>query len=149
MTEHQRLERHIERLPESGCWIWMGCFDKDGYGRIRKKYSKSLIRAHRWSWELFNGKIPHGLWVLHKCDTPSCVNPYHLFLGTHTDNMRDCAKKKRFNQVGSNNRATHLTDEDIIKIREDKRMYKFIGKDYNLAVSTICCIKKRRNWGHI
>ena len=58
-----------------------------------------------------------GIQVLHTCDTRSCVNPDHLFLGTNTDNMRDASKKHRFNQVGQNNGAAKLTELDVAVIR--------------------------------
>lgn len=77
-----------------GCWLWTGCIWPGGYGRFsvgrRKRY-----RAHRIAWVLTHGSIPDELDALHKCDTPLCVRPDHLFLGTHDDNMKDCASKGR------------------------------------------------------
>ena len=82
-------------VTETGCWIWTGALNRHrGYGRLRFKDKE--IKAHRYSWELHNGPIPDGLQVLHKCDTPACVNPDHLWLGTHKENMHDCIKKGRF-----------------------------------------------------
>lgn len=90
----QKFEERYMPVTETGCWLWIGVLDRGGYGRIPiKKYK--VRSAHRVAWELFNGLIPNGLFVLHKCDTRSCVNPEHLFLGTQTDNMVDCAKKGR------------------------------------------------------
>lgn len=79
---------HSTPMEECGCWIWNGPFTR-GYGKAGKRW------AHRLSWEAFKGQIPEGLHVLHKCDTPPCVNPGHLFLGTHRDNVRDCMAKGR------------------------------------------------------
>lgn len=76
-----------------GCWEWRGATDPDGYGVLR--YQRSRMRAHRVSWQLANGPVPKGLHVLHSCDNPPCVNPDHLFLGTHQDNVRDRDQKKR------------------------------------------------------
>lgn len=81
------------------CWIWNGWSGNKNYGRM-SIYDKGKMKniptlAHRVSWELHNGKIPHGIHVLHKCDNPPCVNPDHLFLGTHKDNMMDMSKKGR------------------------------------------------------
>lgn len=78
---------------EDGCWPWTGTILNTGYGRIM---SEGRPRStHRVAWELANGPIPEGLWVLHRCDNPPCCNPAHLFLGTCTDNNRDAAAKGR------------------------------------------------------
>lgn len=80
-----------------GCWIWQGGKNKDGYGAatVNGKY----INAHRLSFKLNIGEIPKGMFVCHTCDTPSCINPEHLFLGTHEDNMKDMKKKGRNHQT--------------------------------------------------
>lgn len=83
------------------CWLWdEGSRDKDGYGSFRKSKSPGqrrgpVVRAHRFSWELHNGPIPKGLWILHKCDNPPCVNPEHLYAGTRQDNANDIRDRKR------------------------------------------------------
>ena len=85
-------------VPGPGCWIWLGSCDERGYGYLR--FNGRNQRAHRASYETVNGPIPSGLSICHKCDTPSCVNPDHLFAGTQRDNLRDASAKKRiFNQT--------------------------------------------------
>lgn|SRR5215472_17861839 len=89
---------NVSRQPE-GCWLWTGYRAKAekgklGYGRCSPRSFPEYM-AHRCAWHLVNGPIPKGLQVLHKCDVPNCVRPDHLFLGTHTDNMRDCNSKGR------------------------------------------------------
>jgi hypothetical protein len=80
---------------ESGCWEWQwSVFKQTGYGQFALD-SKTPVNAHRMSWELVNGTVPSGLFVLHKCDNRKCVNPEHLFLGNQQDNMEDMAKKGR------------------------------------------------------
>ncbi len=85
--------------PNSGCWLWQGHYHKDGYGWLdigsRTDGTRGQILAHRLSWQIHFGPIPDGLGVLHKCDTPPCVRPEHLFLGTQKANMTDAAAKQR------------------------------------------------------
>ena len=80
------------------CWLWTGGKDTGGYGALRVKaprLSNKKVRASRYSWELHNGPIPEGLWVLHTCDVRHCVNPAHLWLGTRQDNVDDMKAKGR------------------------------------------------------
>jgi hypothetical protein len=143
----EHIERNIERIPECGCWIWMACYNSGGYGLL--SISGRKCRVHRIIWELYNGPIVKGMYVLHRCDTPSCVNPHHLFLGTHTDNMRDMIKKGRGRCVGEKNTSTILSNKSVLKIREDNRIYKLISKDFGISVSTISHIKTGRSWSHL
>jgi hypothetical protein len=92
--------------PNTGCWLWLQPDIRGGrisYGHFR--IDRRPMGAHRASWLLYRGEIPAGAHVLHRCDTPSCVNPDHLFLGTHDDNMRDMAQKGRSQR--HNARKTH------------------------------------------
>ncbi len=77
---------------ENGCWEWKAKKDKNGYGII---YATKNTRAHRFSYELYHGKIFENLIICHKCDNPPCVNPDHLFMGTHKDNAQDRQQKNR------------------------------------------------------
>lgn len=89
----------VSRQPDpvidksTGCWLWTGRLTDKGYGVISLKGKDHL--THRLSYMLHFGPIPDGLLVCHACDIPNCVNPDHLFLGTVTDNNRDCAAKGR------------------------------------------------------
>lgn len=85
-------EKVDKRGPED-CWEWKAAHTKRGYGCFRFNERQDL--SHRVSYILAHGSIPDGLWVLHKCDNPKCVNPAHLFLGTHQDNMNDMKNKGR------------------------------------------------------
>jgi hypothetical protein len=109
------MERSMP-VPESGCWIWTGgCTGaKHRYG-ICIRFGERL--AHRVSWRAFRGAIPVGLFVLHKCDTPSCVNPDHLWLGTIGDNTRDMYAKGRGNKGGSAGfESPHYTGKPVPKM---------------------------------
>jgi len=93
-------ERFYEKfipVTESGCWIWEGSCSNTGYGsmQIGTNRKPKAENAHKLSWIIHNGKVPEGMYVLHKCDVRACVNPDHLFLGTHQDNMKDMVNKGR------------------------------------------------------
>jgi hypothetical protein len=108
-TTIARFWTHVSKSTEpDGCWLWTGRPNgRFGYGRFWIKQSRYL--THRVSWTINNGPIPDGMLVLHSCDNPPCVNPAHLFLGTHLTNRRDCIEKGRVRYaIGDRNGAhTH------------------------------------------
>src|SRR6185436_7680788 len=95
LTDKERLLQKTHKTKS--CWIFNGAKSASGVGQIYYSKIKTKMSAHRLSHILFIGEIPKCICVCHKCDVPSCVNPNHLFLGTHSDNMKDCAKKGRSN----------------------------------------------------
>ncbi len=129
-----------------GCWYWTGCKLKVGYGVFR--ISHKNYRSHRLSWEIYNGKIPKDLCVLHTCDVRSCVNPKHLWLGTQKDNMRDMNEKGRVN--------TKLTKAQVIKIRKIYREGKTsttntyrLAEHFNVHQTLISLIIRKKSWSHL
>lgn len=95
---------------ETDCWIWQGTLNSDGYATI--KYKQKTFKVYRVMWERFHGEtIPPGKSALHRCDTPACMNPRHIFIGTQIDNIRDMVSKGR----QSSNRG--LTDDEVRTIR--------------------------------
>ena len=111
-TKRPLKERFYDKLPSNRnpgeCWEWQGCKDNQGYGLTSLNYKE--LRAHRVAWELANGKIPEGKLVCHHCDTPSCCNPDHLYVGTIADNMRDKKVRGRAPR-GEANPASKVPDK--------------------------------------
>lgn len=94
----ERIMEKVYPEPNCGCWLWTGQHTDTGYARISVKEGPGRFRPKRVSrviYELFIGPIPVGLYVLHRCDMPCCVNPDHLFLGTQKDNISDMMRKGR------------------------------------------------------
>jgi len=97
----KRLINGLDDAVYGQCWEWKRSKNIYGYGTMR--VNGKTVLSHRLSYSLFNGNIPEGLLVCHKCDNAGCINPDHLFVGTQTDNMTDCSIKGRINNpsVGS------------------------------------------------
>ncbi len=151
MTVLERFNEKWEPEPMSGCWLWTGCCQSDGYGHLRNQSGK-MQQAHRISWELNVGEIPDGLCVLHRCDTRTCVNPKHLFLGTQADNVRDMLTKGRLvSSFGESNGWSKLTEQDVRKIRalEGQVTAIEIGKIFGVSGRHIGSIHRRQRWAHI
>ena len=140
------FDKHYLPEPTSGCWLWEDCVDKDGYGRL--DYHGRRYRAHRLSYILHRGAIPAGMYVLHKCDTPGCVNPDHLFIGNAGANASDNVRKGR-HPCGKNHYRAKLTEADVMAIRLDTRPHAVIAKAYEIMPSSIRAIKRRLHWKHI
>ena len=145
----ERLEKHSIPEPNSGCVLWCGAVDGAGYGLV--KVDGKCKRSHRAAYELAHGPIPEEMHVCHKCDVPSCINVDHLFLGSHTDNMRDKMRKGRHGHMfGEKHGSAKLTDADVLKIRSDKRSQRVIAATYGLRDhTTVGLIKRRLRWSHL
>ncbi len=105
-----RLYENIEKTS-TGCWEWKGMTGSSGYGNI-KAFGRT-VSTHRLSFELYNGPIPRDLEVCHSCDNRRCINPEHLFLATHIENMRDMISKGRRVQGKSNPRKGDKSSQAI------------------------------------
>lgn len=129
----QRFWAKVNKSSDRECWNWSASKTR-GYGTIGDGNGK-VIYAHRLSWKLHFGDVPDGLHVLHQCDNRACVNPGHLFVGTHADNMHDMKKKLR---GGSGRRK--LTDDDvrfIISLHNDGRTNVEIARQFNVQQPAI------------
>lgn len=141
-------EKVVKTNNDDGCWLWCAAKDDCGYGVF--SIDGKNFRAHRLSYELTIGTIPKGLKILHKCDTPACVNPSHLFIGTQADNIKDCMEKgRRGSQKGADNSGSKLTPEQVAAIRMDARLYRYIAADYGIHPATVGRIKSRKRWASL
>lgn len=138
--------------PMSGCWLWTGARDKDGYGRFWD--GVHIAKAHHASWALHRGTRSRDSWVLHRCDNPCCVNPDHLFLGNHAINMRQMVRRGRnhfFVRKGSYSGAK-ITIGQVIEIRcraTKGELQKVIALDFGLSKSSVSQIVNRKTWPHV
>lgn len=133
------------------CWPWLARKIRNGYGQFA--IGKLRLSSHRMAYELFYGKSPDDLCVLHTCDNRECNNPHHLFLGTILDNIRDREKKGRTVTVkgGLHGRAK-LSDDDVLIVKALLREgihHKEIAKRFNVSKSAIHHISAGNRWKHI
>lgn len=142
-----RLLSRIEIDATTQCWNYTG-FLNDGYGHITVKRNGEYktIGAHRLSFEIFKRSIAAGLYVLHKCDNRRCVNPDHLFLGTHMDNMIDGVLKKRF-RYGENHHLTKLTAKMVRVIKESKEPAKVLSIQLGVPLHCVYDVRRGKSWG--
>ncbi len=152
MTLLDRVEYKV--LVGDGCWEWAGAhlFRPSGM----RSYGSLLWRgrqtgAHRVAWELTNGLIPDGLYVLHHCDNQGCVRPDHLYLGTHADNTRDAVERRRMSH-GTGMWNHKLTDDDVRRIREVAATglaTERIGPMFGVSGRTVRFIMAGKRWSHV
>jgi hypothetical protein len=147
----ERFWRSVDKRDAAECWLWTGGLNRLGYGVTSRK--SVILRAHRVSYELHFGPIPAGMHVLHSCDNRRCVNPAHLRTGTHKDNMRDRALRKRtFLAQGELSKTAKVTAEQVLEIRR-KRAAGIgpveLGREYGLRYNSIWNITTRRTWRHL
>lgn len=131
------------------CWLWTGGKDRRGYGKF--VYEGKRYIASRLGYELHYGPISDDLWVLHRCDNPSCCNPHHLFLGTHSDNMTDMKAKGRQPRGEQKNNAKLSAGEvhEIRRLHEEGMSLTEIARQFGIVFQNVSCIVNRKSWKHI
>lgn len=145
----ERFARHVNKTDDLfSCWLWTGYTSPSGYGRIAKG-DRHPILAHRLAWIITYGPIPKGLLVLHRCDTPACVRPDHLFLGTQRDNVQDMILKGRDGLRGERNHWSKFTNEQVQEIRRSNESGTTLAKRFNVRQSAITKIRQRQAWKHV
>lgn len=146
------IKRFIDKLKisDTGCIEWTGALSEWGYGQISvgTRETQKKIPAHRWALQFALGGLvlPSDIKACHHCDNPACVNPIHLFPGTHQDNMDDMVRKGR-SAISLGNAKT--TPELVIEIRNSSEPGNIIAKRLNLAESTISEIRNLNTWKHV
>lgn len=150
----ERIERYTEKVPFSDCHYWIGALSrKNGYAafRIREKGNRDNLRTfrvHRLIYELKVGDI-NGKHVLHSCDNPQCINPDHLHLGTHQDNMKEMIERKR-HAFGLRHGAVRMTENNVREIRSlyasGKYTTRGLGLLFNVDGKHIWNIVNGRKW---
>jgi hypothetical protein len=145
--QHADLPLHTRLLARtmfagSSCWHWVGVRSEFGYGRMT--YEGRTQGAHRLSYQAFVGPITDGMSVLHKCDNPSCINPDHLWLGTYSDNRRDCQAKGRWQmknkRAGFAHQSTIVTPALLVeakRLRADGLSYKKMASQLGVSTMTV------------
>jgi hypothetical protein len=145
------FETHVH-IHENGCWIWQRAKTKAGYGQL--SVQGKVYYAHRLAYMLYHGSYRDNLRVLHTCDTPACVNPQHLFLGTQKDNMHDAQRKGRAIKPpihsGEHHHFAKITEVQAQSIRQEytiaKTSQRKLAKEYGLNQKTIFDIIHHHIW---
>lgn len=138
MIKHRRIR--------NGCWICTnGCLDSDGYPRFCVE--GKLLRAHRIVYARSHGNIGRGMEIRHTCDNPMCVNPEHLIVGTHADNMRDM--RERGSLKGERNPQSLLKEHEVLDIKKREHPAQYYANRYAVSRRTIYGIWEDELWKHV
>lgn len=157
ISQEDRFWQKVNRGTPHECWEWTAARYPSGYGKLA--VNQRVVSAHRYSWVLHNGPIPagpgaHGWCVCHRCDNKRCVNPNHLFLGTHADNMADKAAKGQVGALsGERHHGSKLTDDIVRKIRrrydEGGVTQTALAAEFGVWPGTINYVVRRQRWTHV
>jgi hypothetical protein len=148
------LEELFQRktIRQGDCWIWQGS-TAGKYGKVwRREDQGGTITAHRLSYIHHKGPIPEGMIVMHSCDTPRCVNPDHLSVGTWQDNMHDMAAKGRAvrrGPTGTSCAMSKLNDDLVREIRSTNEPIPALAERLGITTRTIHDVRSRKTWRHV
>lgn len=156
-TPEQLFWSHVTPISPNECWEWNGPRLKNGYGqmyvKVNGKWKNTM--THRLSWEIHYGEIPSGKVIMHKCDNPACVNPNHLSVGTHLDNIIDKVRKGRQRHrahIGTEHGMSKLNDANVKWIYQEYAKGVTIAsmaRALNVSESAIRNVIKGRSWKHV
>lgn len=140
--------------PNTGCWLWSGAQHPSGHGLVNPKTHNGLKYAHRYSYLIHKGQFDYKLHILHKCDVPDCVNPDHLYSGTHQDNHRDMLERSNPKYaVGNQIHTAKLNPELVREIRKEFTTGTYskraLGRKYGVTHTAICDLISGYRWSHV
>jgi hypothetical protein len=137
--------------PNTGCWIWTGYIGVGGYGHmsVRNRKKTDHKYAHRHSFERSNGPVPHGMIVLHSCDNRWCVNPEHLSVGTHQENMDDMVSRGR--SLVNNKNSAKIDIETARKVYMATLLYSQteVARQFSISQPLVSMIRNGRVWPEV
>lgn len=139
MSAQAYIEERSTPVPWTGCWLWEQGLDTRGYGAAKVK--RRAAKAHRVSYEAFVGPIPDGAFVLHRCDVKACVNPDHLYAGTHAENMDDLSR-------GRYHPKRKLTSEQVRAMRASTMTISELAEAHGMSRSTIWKVLRGVTYRH-
>src|SRR5262245_35056999 len=137
----------VEHPDLFSCWLWKAYKSRQGYGRLNIR--GRVVLAHRRAWELTQGPIPPAMAVCHRCDTPACVNPAHLFVAPQTENIADMRRKGRARHGRDRSK---LTEDDVRTIRglvAAGASYGAAGRAFGISSGCVGDMVHRRTWAHV
>jgi len=141
-SAEERFWSHVDKRGPDECWPWTASLQEHGYGQFNVD-DNYIVRAHRFSYELHYGPL-NGRHALHSCDNPKCVNPKHLFRGTHYSNMKDMTEKgRRFS------RLSEIQVKSILLYGKNGWKHKKIAEHFCISRPTVTAILNGRIWAHV
>lgn len=146
-TGEKKRKEIAWEVDENECWNCTSHkLDTQGYSKTY--IDGKFIFIHRFMYQGKYGDIPKGMEVCHKCDNPACINPSHLFLGTHAENMSDMTKKNR-QTLGGRNPMSKLTNKVVAEIKSSNKKQAELAKIYGVTQPTISMIRNNVRWKHV
>lgn len=145
-TIEERFWNKVSKKSPESCWEWTAARGRQGYGCF--VIAGKLLKAHRVSWEFANGEIPNGMFVLHSCDNPPCVNPSHLHLGNVKTNSDEKVSRGR-QPKGESNGRSKLTEKEVKEIRRLRKsgeILRNIASLFNIHISNVSFITRKDHW---